>query len=277
MIPANRITADGRAIANVYRTMIPLAASYIDQPIANNANYQLDNPFDWRQDIIRFDYRFSDSQSVYVRYLHDVYDLVEPGGTFINSQLPTIPTNRLRPGYGYLAAHTWVVSPELVHEVKVNASWNGQRIPPVGENWRRDTYGFTFPELYGGGWWPDGIPNVDITGYATFRGPNAALLSPTTDIVIQDSVTWIKGEHSLKGGVKYTRNRKDQNGRTDYLGLRRTSTPAGNPNSTGNGLADALLGNFRTLHRRVGRSDRILPIQLSTRRSPRTTGGCTRT
>jgi hypothetical protein len=244
VIPTNRITADGRAIANVYRTMIPLAAAYNDQAVANNATYQLDNPFDWRQDIIRFDYRFSDSQSVYVRYLHDVYDLVEPGGTFINSQLPTIPTNRLRPGYGYLAAHTWVVNPSLVHEVKVNASWNGQRIPPVGENWRRDTYGFQFPELYSGGWWPEGIANVDITGYATFRGPSSALLSPTTDIFIQDSVTLIKGEHSLKGGFKYTRNRKDQNGRTTYLGFIEYLT-AGNPNTTNNGLADALLGNFR--------------------------------
>ena len=245
VIPSNRITTDGRAIANIYRTMIPLAASYNDAPVGNNATYQLDNPFDWRQDIIRLDYRFSDAQSVYVRYLHDMYDLVEPGGTFINSQLPTIPTNRLRPGYGYLAAHTWVVSSSLVNELKVNASWNGQRIPPVGENWRKDTYGFAYPELFGGGWWPDGIPNIDIAGFATFRGPSAALLSPTTDIFIQESVTWNASQHSLKSGVKYTRNRKDQNGRTDYLGFINFSS-GGNPNSTGTALADALLGNFRT-------------------------------
>jgi hypothetical protein len=244
-IPSNRITADGRAIANTYRTMIPLAAAYNDAPVGNNATYQLDNPFDWRQDIIRLDYRFSASQSVYLRYLHDVYDLIEPGGTFINAQLPTIPTNRLRPGYGYLAAHTWVLSSNLVNEVKVNASWNGQRIPPVGVNWRKDTYGYTYPELYGGGWWPEGIPNVDISGFATFRGPSAALLSPTTDIFIQDSVTWNASQHSIKTGFKYTRNRKDQNGRTDYLGFVNFNS-GGNPNSTGTAMADALLGNFRT-------------------------------
>ena len=75
IIPASRITPDGLAMANVYRTMIPLAASYRDEPVGNNATYQLDNPFDWRQDIIRMDYRFNDSQSIYVRYLHDVFDL----------------------------------------------------------------------------------------------------------------------------------------------------------------------------------------------------------
>jgi hypothetical protein len=245
VIPANRITADGQAFANVYRTMIPLAVRYVDEPVGNNATYQLDNPFDWRQDIVRVDYRFNASQSIYVRYLHDVYDLIEPGGTFINAQLPTIPTNRLRPGYSYQANHTWVVSPTLVHEIKANASWNGQRIPPVGVNWRRDTYGMQFPELYGGGWWPEGIPNVDVSGFATFRGPSAALLSPTTDIFIQDSATWIKGAHSFKGGFKYTRNRKDQNGRTDYLGFVSFNN-SGNSISTGTGLADMLLGNFRT-------------------------------
>ena len=245
IIPAGRITAEGLAIANTYRAMIPLAASYTDAPVANNATYQLDNPFDWRQDIVRLDYRFTDAQSVYLRYLHDEYDLIEPGGTFINAQLPTIPTNRLRPGYGYLAAHTWVLSTNVVNEVKVNASWNGQRIPPVGVNWRKDTYGYTYPELYGGGWWPEGIPNVDISGFATFRGPSAALLSPTTDIFIQESVTWNASQHSIKTGFKYTRNRKDQNGRTDYLGFVNFNA-GGNPNSTGNALADALLGNFRT-------------------------------
>ena len=208
VIPSSRITPEGRAIANTYRAMIPLAVLYNDSPVGNNATYQLDNPFDWRQDIIRLDYRFNESQSLYLRYLHDMYDLIEPGGTFINSALPTIPTNRLRPGSGYLVAHTWVLGPSLVNEVKVNAAWNGQRIQPAGVNWRKDTYGYAYPELYDGGWWPEGIPNIEVSGFAMFRGPNAALLSPTTDISIQDSVTWNAGRHSIKTGFEYTRNRK---------------------------------------------------------------------
>jgi len=37
---------------------------------------------------------------------------------------------------------------KLVNEVKVNASWNAQRIPPVGDTWQRATYGYQFPELF---------------------------------------------------------------------------------------------------------------------------------
>jgi hypothetical protein len=53
IIPQSLITADGRAIAKVYERMIGLAATYTDAPIANNTTFQLDFPFDFRQDLIR--------------------------------------------------------------------------------------------------------------------------------------------------------------------------------------------------------------------------------
>jgi hypothetical protein len=244
IIPSNRITADGRAISNTYQRMIELAAGFTDQPVGNNATYQLDNPFDWRQDIVRVDYRANDRHSVFMRYLHDKYDLIEPLGTFSGSDLPTTPTNRLRPGTSYQLAYTWVVNDRIVNEVKANGSWNGQRIPPVGEDWKRESYGYQFPQLFPGGRF-DGIPYVAVTGLANFRGPSFSLLSPTTDIFVQNALTWVVGEHSLKGGVKYTRNRKDQNGRSTYLGDLSFNN-AGNPRTTNLPFADALLGNFRT-------------------------------
>jgi hypothetical protein len=245
VIPANRITADGKAIAATYARMIQAAAGFTNQPVGNNATYQLDNPFDYREDIIRLDYRFNDSQSIYGRYLHDKFDLIDPLGTFSNADLPTTPSNRLRPGNSYQVNHTWVLSQSLVNEVKVNASWNAQRIPPVGDAWERESYGYQFPELFSDPRFPNGIPNVAVTGLANFKGPAFSLLSPTTDIFVMESLTWIKGDHQLKMGAKYTRDRKDQNGRTNYLGDLTFNT-AGNPNTTNNSFADALLGNFRT-------------------------------
>ncbi|MPY87246.1 MAG: carboxypeptidase regulatory-like domain-containing protein [Luteitalea sp.] len=245
VIPQDRITPEGRAIVAAYDAMIGQALQYDDEPTGNNATYQLDFPFDWRQDILRLDYRANDAHSFYVRYLHDKYDLVEPRGTFINAQLPTIPTNRVRPGYSYLAAHTWVISEDLVHEAKINASWNGQRIPPVGDAWRRDTYGFDYPQVFDGGRYDDGIPNIDMSGLANLTGPSQSLLSPTTDITAQNTLTWLKGAHSVRTGFLVTRNRKDQNGRSGYTGNVNFNT-SGNPNTTGQAFADALLGNFRT-------------------------------
>ena len=248
IIPQERITADGRAIAKVYEAMIGRAAAYTNTPTANNSTYQLDFPFDWHQEMFRIDFRPSNSHSFYLRYLHDDYDLIEPRGTFINAPLPTISTNRVRPGFGYQVAHAWVVNENLVHEVKLSVSGNGQRIPPYGDAWRRDTYGFSFPQVYAGGRYNDGIPDVTFSGTGApvaLIGPSQSLLSPTTDITAQNTLTWVRNRHTLRSGFLVTRNRKDQNGRFAYTGAVNFN-PSGNPNSTGWAFADALLGNFRT-------------------------------
>ena len=246
VIPLNRITPDGRAIANVYDAMSKAAAQYNDNVLTNNAVFQDDNPFDFRQEMLRLDYQPSGAHRLTTRLVLDHYNLVAPYGTFIDSQLPTIPPNRKRPGRNVQVNHYWTMRNNLVNEAKFNYSGNGQKIPPVGDAWKRSSYGFQFPQLYaGGGEFADSIPNVDMTGYATFRGANASLLSPTWDYSFQDNVTWIKGEHTLKAGFLTVYNQKDQNGRSEYAGFANFAT-SGNPNSTGNAFADALLGNFRT-------------------------------
>jgi Carboxypeptidase regulatory-like domain len=239
------ITPNGAAIANVYTAMEGLAVAYADTPTANNATFQQPNPFNYREDNFRVDYRFGENQSIYGRYLHDHYDLIDPFGTFINSQLPTVPTNRLRPGYSVQVSYTWLITPTLINEAKANTSWNGQRIPPVGEFWKRDTYGFTYPQLFSGGRFDNGIPNTTVNGFASFNGPSGSLLSPTTDIALSDNVTIIRGQHSFKTGALIVRNRKDQNGRSAYTGALAFNN-SGNNRTTGNAFADALLGNFRT-------------------------------
>jgi hypothetical protein len=245
IIPAGSLTADGKAVAAVYSAMEKLAVAYSDTPTGNNSTFQQPNPFNYREDNIRLDYRFNEKHSIYGRYLHDHYDLIEPFGTFINSQLPTIPTNRLRPGSSYQVSYTWLISPTLINEAKLNVSYNGQRIPPVGEFWKRETYGFTYPQLFSGGRFDTGIPNTTVNGFASFNGPSGSLLSPTTDIAMSDNFTVITGKHSLKMGMVVIRNRKDQNGRSGYTGTLAFNN-AGNGRTTGNAFADALLGNFRT-------------------------------
>ena len=248
-IPQSLFTADGRAIASVYERMIGLAAEYTDRPIANNTTFQLDFPFDWRQDLVRIDYRRGETQSFYVRYLHDKYDLIEPRGTFIGAAMPTIPTNRVRPGYGVQLSHTWILGPHVVNDAKITSSWNGQRIPPAGDNWKRDTYGFQFPQVFDRGRYDvEGIPRVSFSGTgapAQIVGPSQSLLSPTTDITFTNNLTWTKTAHTVRSGVFITRNRKDQNGRNQHTGDI-SFNPSGNPNSTGYAFADALLGNFRS-------------------------------
>lgn len=248
-IPGNNISSlistDGRAIANVYKLMSQQSAAFNNSAVSNNLTLSPSNPLDFRQELLRLDYHLNDKHTVYGRWIQDSNSLIDPYGTFSGSNLPTTPTTRNRPGESFLIAETWLPSPSIINEFRANASWASQNIPPYGNTWQRDTYGFQFPQLYAGGNYDNGIPNVSITGYANFRGPSFALHSPSTDIQISDNVSIIRSPHIFKMGFAYIRDRVDQNGRPVYTG-NVSFDINGNLNTTGNPVADALIGNYRT-------------------------------
>ena len=103
IIPASRITPDGRAIANLYGAMAELALSYDDRPTANNALFGGDSPFDWRQDVIRLDFQASSSHRD-PSVIHDSYELVSLRDVH-RSQGTVVPTNRPEPGRNYQVGH----------------------------------------------------------------------------------------------------------------------------------------------------------------------------
>jgi hypothetical protein len=249
------ITPNGQAIANVYALMEKQATGFINSDVGNNATFQPVNPQNWREDIIRLDYQINDRQSIYFRYLHDNLNLIDAFGTFNNANsLPTTPTNRIRPGYGYQGGYMWTISSHLLNEAKFNASWNKQRIPPTGTTWENSTYGFNIPLPFpNAGRFPNGIPHVTFTNNnanlpanaapAQFAGPYFSLLAPTTDISPSDNLSWQKGRHTFKFGAMYARNRKDQNSRPNSPNGA-INFSDGSANSTGDAFADALIGNF---------------------------------
>jgi hypothetical protein len=251
------ITTDGKAIGAVYNAMRQAASSVADitSKTGSVGTFQPTNPFDWREDLVRIDYTISTKHSLYGRYIHDNYNLIDPFGTFSQSGiLPTTPTNRLRPGYSYQVGEVWLISPTLVNTARVNASWNSQHIPPVGDAWKRSTYGFAFSTVFNGGLFPGGIPDVSVgtapgvPAPASFEGPGFSLLSPTTDIAPTDDLTWQKGAHTFKTGVLVVRNRKDQNARPGLNNASYNGTVVfniSNTNTTNDPFADALLGNYQ--------------------------------
>ncbi len=246
VIPAGRIVPDGQAIANLYTKMAGIADSYTDTATANNSLFQIANPFRWRQEMVRLDYNINQKHRLTGRLLLDHYTLTDPYGTFIGGDLPTVPTDRNRPGRNVQLNYHWTVRPNLLNEAKFNYSGNGQTIDPVGDYWARSTYGFQFPQVYPeGGNFEDSIPNATLTGFAGWNSASSALVSPTRDWAFTDTVTWLNGSHTVKSGLLYIYNTKKQNGRSNYAGTV-AYNPTGNPSSTGNAFADALLGNFRT-------------------------------
>jgi hypothetical protein len=244
------ITVDGAAIGKLYGALDAAAASFTDAAKTNNATYQPFQPYDWRQDIVRLDYHINDAHSMYFRYLHDTTNVGLAYGFSCSgsTEPPACPQDRKRPGYSYQLSETWLISPSVVNQASITAAWNGQRLTPEGDIWQRAKYGFVFPQIFGasgGGRFRNSIPDISVTNWPSLKGQSHALLSPTTDITPSDTITWTRGNHTVKTGFQLTRNRKDQNSRSLYAGSVSFST-TGNTNSTGYALADALMGNFNS-------------------------------
>ncbi|HMJ61047.1 MAG TPA: carboxypeptidase regulatory-like domain-containing protein, partial [Bryobacteraceae bacterium] len=247
IIPASKITPDGKAIANLYRTVIPLAASYKNTATSNNAIYQTPNPLDYREDLGRVDYRINDKHTLYGRWVDDYNSIyLGFGPSTTSAHIPITPEIRDRPGKSALINESWIISPTIVNEAHLGASWNGQRYYNQGDTWLRDTQGFTFQRVFNSvGQYANGIPDVSITGFAGAQGPSNTLTSPTAEIEAGDTVSIVHGQHTIRTGFMIIRNRKNQNGRSDYTG-NISFNATGNPNTSGYALADALLGNFNT-------------------------------
>jgi hypothetical protein len=207
------ISGDGAAIQKLYTTAaqlstiggLPTAAG------SNNLTFNLNNPANIREDIIRVDEHFNDKQSIYFRYLHDNVVITNPYSTFgTTPEVPVDPDERNRPGYNYQLGWTYVISPNLVNEAKVNADWHKQRTPLLGTAYLKSAYGFGFiPPLGNPTTFPGGLPQINftaVTGYPT-TGPTAVqgpapnfLESPTTDISVADNFTMVKANHTIKFG-----------------------------------------------------------------------------
>jgi hypothetical protein len=256
------ITGDGTAIAEIYTSAAKMSVlgSLPTSTNSNNTTFNLPNPLNLREDIVRIDEHPNDKHSIYFRYIHDNVDIYNPYSTFGTAgAVPVDPDLRDRPGYNIQIGWNYMFSPMLINSLRFNADWHKQTTPLQGTAWMKSVYGFHFtPPLGNPTQFPDGLPTISFTGVPKFptsgpagvNGPAPNYLeSPTADISPADNVVWQKNSHTIKFGVEFARNRKTQNSRTNYDGIINFSATAGaktGSNSTGDPFADALLGNFNS-------------------------------
>lgn len=281
-IPASRFNGWGLSLLNFYplpnTTFAPGTAQF------QAANFQATGAgiHPRRNDILRFDVNATSKINGFFRYGHD-YD--EADSIFNGIQFLKGIQNHPNPGTGYVATVNYTISPTLVNQATYNFSYNyfsyyeevpaevarsladgavgtpqaGQPLPslfplhPVGPGPGGELlegpcncsngYGRYLPSMSFG--------NIPLNT-PSFAAGNADYINTNRIKQFSDNITKVWGNHNIKAGVYIEKNRKLQPGGTSYLGNYNFGADSNNPLDSGNGFANALLGNFSTYSENSG-------------------------
>jgi hypothetical protein len=259
-IPADRLSQVGRNVASIY-------------PLPNNGTGDFDNYISTPNREIhdkgfsgRVDHRFTDNDSLFVRFNYEKFRLDAPQGQ-ANCCLPTPADAASRFDLGPFVAgiqntkltthgaafnYSKVLSPTFVNEVRVGyaktvpfttqSDYGHQSADSLGIR------GINISDI------TTGLPNIDITNFTGISGGPAFLpVNPQQfHYQIEDALVWMRGRHQLKFGYRLVDRRPSPMIHDNTRSLITFGTSFVNDpltNTGGTGLAEVLLGYFNSASR----------------------------
>ncbi len=240
----------------------PLAAAYVQDiynrlPLPSDAAGSLFFPargvFNFRQELIRIDHKFSDKVSAYYRFEDDDIPTIEPIGLFSGGAgQPFVSTTQSNsPGRTHVGRVTWVQSPTTVIEFggsysfgdvpsKVIGLLANQNSPDIAASVPQ----FLFPVTRGR------VPTIAGNGFS-----GLSTFGPYSDFSYNKSVyatiSKVFGTHTTKYGFNFARIRKHENSLGGFNEGRYNAVSSSPTRPTGTSTtnqlwANFLLGNFQT-------------------------------
>ena len=232
IIPATRLSPNATRLLDNY----PL-------PNFNGAGgnfvFNTVSPLNTNEYLYKVDYNISSRNQLSVHYFRDYY-------TSTQDLTQLIQYNRNIPGTNSSVQWTFVPNPTTVNVAQFTFTGNvilektGIKANPIFINdYTRAGEGLTYPTIYNAS---SAIPSLQVAGFTNLTATPLNFNNFNRIFDWKDDFSKILGNHNLKLGVVIMRSRKNQDNVPAINGtfVFNTSTPG----STGNSLADALLGNF---------------------------------
>ena len=244
-----------------------------------NQNYNYSNSFSAhhprREDILRVDYQLNSNNHLYGRWVHNndstnapFRNFPGPFGIFACSSAINFKggCTQNHPGWNVSVNLISTITPTVLNELSVGPSHSLSLAESVNGNVSRGANGIDMQLLY-----PlskdESIPDMSFNGLSNVNFAGSYLggtpwKQANTTINANDSLSWVRNNHTFKTGVFYQRSRKDQpawgniNGQFSFgNGPTSGGTCPGGPNTCtlGDPLASALLGGFDSFSQSTAR------------------------
>src|ERR1039457_195923 len=205
--------------------LLPLPnASGFGNPVTNQ-NYNFSEDISGhaprREDILRVDYQLNGKNRLYGRWLHNSENDSGPftsagNGPYhvfacdTNVQFPGGCTQK-HPGWNVSANLVSTITPTVLNEFSAGPSHTLSIVDGVNGNTSLKANKITLPLLYASTTIPDiafgGLNNTNFqNGYLGGTPWNQA----NTTINVNDNLSWVRHNHTLKAGIFYQRSRKNQ-------------------------------------------------------------------
>ena len=226
-------------------------------PLPTQGNLYLttiNQPTNWREELIRVDHNLSDKERLTFRYIHDSWTTLNPVPLWTNgTSFPTIQTDFKGPGLSLVTRLASNFSPTLLNEFVFSYTTDHIFLQDTG-NYKRPsgaTFGAIFPGADRGV-----LPGINLVDQGSAYGggfsedagyiPNGIYNSNPT-YTFRDNVNKIAGAHNLQFGAYAVAGQKNELGGElgagSYPGFI-TFDPSSSSTTTGNPFADLLLGNI---------------------------------
>ncbi|HLY16220.1 MAG TPA: carboxypeptidase regulatory-like domain-containing protein [Bryobacteraceae bacterium] len=240
--PNNTVPVDSNAQAMLGMIPAPTSGSGAESFFTASAV----TPTNWREELVRIDQNFSDTERFFFHYIHDSWNTITPTALWSGDTFPTEQTGFVGPGTSFTAHMASNVSPTLLNEFTFSYTADHIFLTPSGF-WQRPS-SMTMTSLFNNGY--DGkLPGVQIDngspyggGFTADVGGNAPWNNANPTYTFRDQIAKIWGSHNVYIGFYMALAQKNEDGGSElggYLNFSNTS-----PVTTGNAWADFLVGRI---------------------------------
>ena len=239
--PNNTVPIDPNAQDMLGMVPAPTSGSGAESFFTGSAT----TPTNWREELVRIDQNFSDTERLFFHYIHDSWNTITPTSLWSGDAFPTEQTSFVGPGTSFTLHTASNVTPSLLNEFTFAYTADHIFLTPSGD-WMRPS-SMTMTGLFDNGFGGK-LPGFSINNGAPYGGGFTADVAgwpwnnanPT--YTFRDQIAKIWGSHNVYMGAYVSLAQKNENNGAETQGFLNFSDTS--PVSTGNAWADFLVGRI---------------------------------